>query len=91
MNKQDLATQMVKDSGLSKAAAIKVIDALVDAITDELKNKDGKVTLVGFGTFKVVKRAAKTGRNPKTKETIKIPAKNVVKFVPGKKLKDLVE
>ena len=91
MNKQDLATQMVKDSGLSKAAAIKVIDALVDAITDELKNKEGKVTLVGFGTFKVVRRAAKTGRNPKTKETIKIPAKNVVKFVPGKKLKDLVE
>ncbi len=91
MNKQDLATQMVKDSGLSKAAAVKVIDALVDAITDELKNKDGKVTLVGFGTFKVIRRAAKTGRNPKTKEAIKIPAKNVVKFVPGKKLKDLVE
>ncbi len=91
MNKQELATQMVKDSGMAKAYAVKVIDTLVDVITEELKKKDGKVTLVGFGTFKVVQRAAKTGRNPKTKETIKIPAKKVVKFVAGKKLKDLVE
>jgi DNA-binding protein HU-beta len=90
MNKNELAVQMVKDADLTKSAALKVIDTLVDVVTDELKQKDGKLTLVGFGTFKTIVKKQKKGRNPRTGAQIMIPQKRAVKFVPGKKLKDLV-
>jgi len=90
MNKNELAVQMVKDADLTKSAALKVIDTLVEVVTDELKQKDGKLTLVGFGTFKTIVKKQKKGRNPRTGDQIMIPQKRAVKFVPGKKLKDLV-
>ncbi len=91
MNKSDLAVQMVKDSSVTKNDALKVIDAMAEVITDELKKTDGRLTLVGFGTFKTISKKRKKGRNPRTGEEIIIPKKRVVKFVPGKKLKELVK
>ncbi len=91
MNKNELAVQMVKDSSITKNDAIKMIDEFVDILTEELMSKDGKVTLVGFGTFKILEKKQKKGRNPRTGEEIIIPRKKVVKFVPGKKLKELVK
>lgn len=90
MNKSELAVQMVKDSGITKTEALKVIDSLVDVLTDVLK-KEGKLTLVGFGTFKTITKKKKKGRNPRTGEEIIIPKKRVVKFVAGKKLKELIK
>jgi DNA-binding protein HU-beta len=91
MNKNDVAVQMVKDSSVTKNDALKVIDAMAEVITDELKMADGRLTLVGFGTFKTISKKQKKGRNPRTGEEIIIPKKRVVKFVPGKKLKELVK
>ena len=89
MNKSELVESMAKASGISKAAAEKALNGMLDSITGALKKGD-KVTLVGFGTFKVDKRKARKGRNPQTGEEIKIKAKNVPKFVAGKALKDAV-
>jgi DNA-binding protein HU-beta len=91
MNKSEIAQHMVKDSTIIKSNAIKVIDTLVTVIGDVLKKRDGKVTLVGFGTFKVIEKKAKVGRNPKTGAKINIPKKKVPKFVAGKELKTLVK
>lgn len=91
MNKNELAVQMVKDSSITKSDAIKVIDGLVDVITAELKRKDAKITLVGFGSFKTIEKKQKKGRNPRTGAVITIPRKKVVKFVAGKQLKDIVK
>jgi DNA-binding protein HU-beta len=91
MNKNELAVQMVKDSSITKNDAIKVIDGFVNIITEEMLSKDGKVTLVGFGTFKTLDKKQKKGRNPRTGEEIIIPRKRVVKFIPGKELKELVK
>ena len=91
MNKNELAVQMVKDSSITKNDAIKVIDEFVNIVTKELMTKDGKVTLVGFGTFKTLDKKQKKGRNPRTGEEIIIPRKKVVKFIPGKELKELVK
>jgi DNA-binding protein HU-beta len=91
MNKSEIAQQMVKDSTIIKSNAIKVINTLVTVIGDVLKKRDGKVTLVGFGTFKVIEKKAKVGRNPKTGAKINIPKKKVPKFVAGKELKVLVK
>jgi DNA-binding protein HU-beta len=91
MNKNELAVQMVKDSSVTKNDALKVIDAMVEAVSDELKKKDGRLTLVGFGTFKTINKKQKKGRNPRTGAEILIPKKRVVKFIPGKKLKELVK
>ena len=91
MNKSEIAQHMVKDSTIIKSNAIKVIDTLVTVIGDMLKKRDGKVTLVGFGTFKVIEKKAKVGRNPKTGAKINIPKKKVPKFVAGKELKALVK
>jgi DNA-binding protein HU-beta len=74
----------------SKSAAEKAINSTLKAITDALKKGD-KVTLVGFGTFAVAKRAARTGRNPQTGKEIKIRAKKVPKFTAGKALKDTIK
>jgi DNA-binding protein HU-beta len=88
MTKAELVEQMSKDAGITKLSAAKALDSFMESVVKSLKKKDGKVTLVGFGTFTKVKRKARTGRNPQTGETMKIKACNVVKFKPGKKLKD---
>ena len=90
MTKAELVGQMAKDASITKSAANAALNAIIDGITKELKKKDGKVTLVGFGTFSKVRRKARSGRNPRTGEAIKIKASNAVKFKAGKKLKDAV-
>jgi len=88
MNKGDLVNEVVKVVSTKKEAQA-AVDCVFASITQALKKK-GTVTLVGFGTFKVDKRKARTGRNPQTGEEIKIKAKNVPKFVAGQALKDAV-
>ncbi len=88
MNKGQLVEVVAKALG-SKSAAEKAINSTLKAITDAMKKGD-KVTLVGFGTFAVAKRAARTGRNPQTGKEIKIKAKKVPKFTAGKALKDTI-
>lgn len=90
MNKSDLIDQMAADADITKTAAGEALDSLLDGVTRALKEGD-KVTLVGFGTFSVSKRKARTGRNPQTGETIQIPARRVPKFTAGKGLKDAVD
>ena len=89
MNKSDLVDAIAKSADLSKASAARALDATVDTIKKALKKGD-TVSLVGFGTFKVGKRAARNGRNPRTGATIKIKAAKVPKFSAGKGLKDAV-
>ena len=88
MTKAELVEKMANDAGISKVAASKALTSFMDSVSKTLKKKDGKVTLVGFGTFAKVKRKARKGRNPQTGDPIKIKARNVVKFRPGKALKD---
>ena len=90
MTKAELIEKMAKDASISKVAAGKVLDSFMENVTKALKKKDGKVTLVGFGTFMKSRRKARKGRNPQTGDLIKIKAKNVVKFKPGKKLRDAI-
>jgi len=90
MTKAELVEAMAKDAGISKAAAAKALDSFTACVTKALKKKDGKVTLVGFGTFSKVRRKARQGRNPQTGAKIKIKARNAAKFTAGKKLKDAV-
>lgn len=87
MNKTELIDAIAKDADISKAAAGRALDATVEAVQQALK-KGSMVTLVGFGTFYVGKRAARNGRNPQTGATIKIKAAKVPKFRAGKSLKD---
>lgn len=87
MNKSELIDHIATQSDLSKAAAARALDATIEAVTRTLK-KGGKVQVVGFGTFEVSKRAARTGRNPRTGEAVEIKAAKVPKFTPGKALKD---
>ena len=82
MNKGELISKIAEDAGLSKAQAGSALEAVVDGVTSTLQKGD-KLTLVGFGTFSVTHRAARKGRNPQTGATIKIAAKNVVKFKAG--------
>ncbi len=89
MNKGDLVNEVAKVVGTKKEAQA-AVDCVLASITKSLKKKNA-VTLVGFGTFKVDKRKARKGRNPQTGEEIKIKAKKVPKFVPGKALKDAVK
>jgi len=86
MTKAELIEKMAKDAGISKAAAAAALTSFTENVTKSLKKKNGKVTLVGFGTFQKVCRKARKGRNPQTGEAIKIKASNAVKFKPGKKL-----
>ena len=90
MTKAELVEVMAKDAQISKAAAGAALESFLTNVTKALKKKDGKVTLVGFGTFSKVRRKARKGRNPQTGEPIKIKARNVVTFKAGKKLKDAV-
>ena len=89
MNKAELIDAIADSADLSKAAAGRALDAAIDTITKALKKGD-TVTLVGFGTFSVRKRAARTGRNPRTGEEIKIKASKVPGFKAGKALKDAI-
>ena len=87
MTKAELIDAMAKDAAISKTAAAAALDAFIDGIVKGLKKKDGKVSLVGFGTFSKGRRKARKGRNPQTGAEIKIKATTVVKFKAGKKLK----
>ena len=89
MNKSELVAAIAKESGLSKKDAEAALKAFIDITTKQLK-KGNKIQLVGFGTFEVVKRAAREGLNPRTKEKIKIKASKTPKFKPGKALKDAI-
>ncbi|MCJ7541583.1 MAG: HU family DNA-binding protein [Desulfobacterales bacterium] len=90
MTKAELIEKMAKDAKITKAAAGAALGSFIDGVTKALKKKDGKVTLVGFGTFSKGHRKARKGRNPQTGAEIKIKASNTVKFKAGKKLKDAV-
>jgi DNA-binding protein HU-beta len=89
MNKSDLIDAMAADAGISKAAAKAALESLTDNVTKSLK-KGNKVALVGWGTWSISKRKARTGRNPQTGEAIKIKAKNVVRFKAGSKFDSAV-
>jgi DNA-binding protein HU-beta len=89
MNKAELIDAVAKASGLSKADSDRALGAIVETVMKTLK-KGGTVALVGFGTFKVSKRNARTGRNPQTGAAIKIAARKVPRFSAGKALKDAV-
>ena len=90
MNKQELIDSVADSADLSKADAGRAVDAVVASITDALRG-GGKVSLTGFGTFEVRERAARTGRNPQTGETIQVPASKAPAFKAGKGLKDAVK
>ena len=90
MNKADLASEIAKKTKLSKAKAWEILNAAIDAIKGSLK-KGQKVSLIGFGSFVVRARKARTGRNPKTGETIQIKARKVPAFSAGAELKKLVK
>jgi len=90
MTKAELIAQVAADSKIKKADAEKAINALIKAISKTLKGK-GRLALAGFGTFAVTARKAREGRNPQTGKPIKIPATKVVKFKPGKQLKESVK
>ncbi|MBA2500953.1 MAG: HU family DNA-binding protein [Chitinophagaceae bacterium] len=85
MNKAELISKIADDAGITKTQANATVDSFVEAVTKTLKG-GGKVTLVGFGTFTVSKRAARNGRNPQTGEVIKIKARKVARFKAGKEL-----
>ncbi len=89
MNKTELIDAVAEGADISKAAATRAVDTMLDSISKSLANGD-QVTLVGFGTFSVKDRAARTGRNPRTGEPINIPAAKVPGFKAGKALKDAV-
>ncbi|MDD4661787.1 MAG: HU family DNA-binding protein [Candidatus Pacebacteria bacterium] len=90
ISKDALSDAIVKKTAVSKRIATDALNAIIDEVTSTLA-KGGQVTITGFGTFKVSKRAARTGRNPKTGAALKIPAMKVPKFKAGKSLKDAVK
>jgi DNA-binding protein HU-beta len=89
MNKGDLINKIAESADVTKAQATDALNAVLDGVSGALEDGD-KVTLIGFGTFSVSRRDARTGRNPQTGEKIRIAAKNVVKFKPGKELTEKV-
>ncbi|RPG50934.1 MAG: HU family DNA-binding protein [Gammaproteobacteria bacterium TMED1] len=89
MNKQELIDNIAASADITKAAAARALDSVIDSVTNSLK-KDDSVVLVGFGTFSVRSRAARTGRNPQTGQEIQIKAAKVPAFKAGKALKDAV-
>jgi DNA-binding protein HU-beta len=89
MNKADLVQKMAEDAGITKRQATTALETLVEAVTKSLRSGE-RVTLIGFGTFSVSRRAARKGRNPKTGEAIKIKAKKVARFRAGKELNALL-
>ena len=89
MNKAELVEEVTNQTGLTKKTSREAVDAVISAITDSLARQE-KVTLVGFGTFQVIRRKERIGRNPQTGQTIQIPAKKIPKFLPGKGLREQV-
>jgi len=89
VNKAELVEEVVNETGLTRRTAREAVNTVTSVITDVLARGE-KVTLVGFGTFKVMERKARTGRNPQTGQTIQIPAKKAPKFRPGKGLREKV-
>ena len=89
MNKAELITSMAEKSNLTKKDAELALKAFIESVSETLENGD-KVQLVGFGTFETRVRAEREGRNPRTKETIQIPAKNKVKYKQSSKIKEIV-
>lgn len=89
MNKSELIEAMAKEAGLTQKDTKKALDAFITVLGNELK-QDGKLALIGFGSFSVVTREARTGRNPRTGETIQIPAKKMVKFQAGAELNNKI-
>ncbi len=89
MNKAELVKTIANRAKLNQASAQKALETMLDAFKDTLK-KGSKIQLIGFGSFEVAKRAARKGVNPQTKKPINIAAKKVVKFKPGKELKEMV-
>jgi DNA-binding protein HU-beta len=87
VNKAELIDRMAASADISKASATRALDAMLDAVTESLKQSE-QVALVGFGTFAVKERAARSGRNPQTGESIQIAAARIPTFKPGKALKD---
>jgi DNA-binding protein HU-beta len=90
MTKTQLIEQMANDASISKTEAGKALNSLVEGITEAIKEKDGKITLTGFGTFSKVYRKARQGVNPATGKKITIEARNAVKFKAGKALKNAI-
>ena len=90
MTKAELIEKMAKDANISKVAAGAALSSFMDSTTKALKKRNGKLTLVGFGTFRKIYRKTRKGRNPQTGELIKIKGRNVVKFKAGKKLSDAI-
>jgi len=90
MTKAELVAKMADKAGLSKADAERALKYFIESVQETLVS-EGKLTLTGFGTFMVEERQARTGRNPRTGEELKIPACKVVKFRPGKDLKDAIK
>jgi DNA-binding protein HU-beta len=90
MTKEQLIAAVAKEAKITKVAAAKAIDSVTDNVTKELK-KGGRISLTGFGTFSVARRKARTGRNPRTGQTIKIAATKTAKFKPGSALKQAVK
>ncbi|MFN7985303.1 MAG: HU family DNA-binding protein [Vicinamibacterales bacterium] len=90
MNKAEIIEQVAQDAGLTKAAAGRAVDSVLDCVTRTLK-KGNPVSFVGFGTFKVSTRKARTARNPLTGAAIKLPKRRVARFTPGKALKAAVK
>ena len=90
MNKAELVDAISSKTKLTKADARKALDAFLEAAVDALKRGE-KVAMIGFGTFSVVERAARTGRNPRTGDVLKVAEKKVVKFKPGAELSDMVK
>ncbi len=89
MNKAELVEEIANQSGLTKKACREAVDAIASVITESLARGE-KVTLVGFGSFKVITKKARRGRNPQTGEEIQIPSKDVPKFESGKNLREAV-
>ena len=90
MRKDELLRKMAEDSGISQAAAGKAFDSFIDSVQKSLKKKNGIITLAGFGTFKKIYRKTRQGHNPRTGEIMKIKGRNVVRFSPGKKLRESI-
>lgn len=90
MNKSELIDAIAQDANITKVAAKAALESFISNVTETLKKKDGKVSLVGFGTFSVAERAARQGINPATKDPISIAAKTVAKFKAGSELSEAV-
>ncbi len=90
MTKEELVAKMAEEANISKVAAQTALHSFMNGVTSALKKRDGRVTLVGFGSFTKRRRKARKGRHPQTGEEIDIKAKNVVKFTPGKALRETI-